>query len=26
VEQAVDVFNYYGQGKGAMPDEVTRKR
>jgi len=26
VEQAVDVFKYYGQGKGAMPDEVTRRR
>lgn len=26
VEQAVDVFNYYGQGKAAMPEEVTRKR
>jgi len=26
VEQAVDVFKYYGQGKDAMPDEVTRKR
>ena len=26
IEQAVDVFNHYGQGKDAMPDEATRKR
>lgn len=26
VEQAVDVFKYYGQGKAPMPEEVTRKR
>ncbi|MBI9105275.1 MAG: class II aldolase/adducin family protein [Spirochaetales bacterium] len=25
VEQAVDVFKYYGQGKAPMPDEVTKK-
>lgn len=26
VEQAVEVFKYYGQGKAPMPEEVTRKR
>lgn len=26
VEQAVDVFKYYGQGKEKMPEEVTKKR
>lgn len=25
VQQAVDVFKYYGQGKAPMPDEVTKK-
>ncbi len=26
IEQAIDVFKYYGQGKAPMPKEVTAKR